>query len=145
MFGFLFSWFIGQLGPKISCTKTQTLPDSRIPDTSADNPRIVLIPTLQLSNLRVGAFAATRVKVGLEKTFSVRGENRRKVRGVKDPHLVDLGIIWNILVCPFFYRVAVTMAGYSNLRLQCHISDGFKLLQNLNWWELSLQIWAGGS
>ena len=34
---------------------------------------------------------------------------------------------------------------YSNLRLQWHISDRFKLLQNLNWWELSFQILAGGS
>ena len=34
MLGFLFCWFIGQWGPKISCTKTQTLPNSRIPDTS---------------------------------------------------------------------------------------------------------------
>ena len=35
MFGFLYSWFIGQWGPTISCTKTQTLPNSRISDPSA--------------------------------------------------------------------------------------------------------------
>ena len=33
MFGlFLFSWFIGKGGPKISCTKTQTLPNLRLRD-----------------------------------------------------------------------------------------------------------------
>ena len=37
MFGFLSSGFIGQWGPKISCTQPQTLPNSRIPDTSGDN------------------------------------------------------------------------------------------------------------
>ena len=34
---------------------------------------------------------------------------------------------------------------YSNLLLQWHIYDGFKLLQNLNYWELSIQILVGGS
>ena len=41
MFGFLFSWFIGTWGPKISCTKTQTLPNSRIPDTSGNKESAV--------------------------------------------------------------------------------------------------------
>ena len=31
MFGFLSSWFLGQSWPKISCTKTQTLPNLRLP------------------------------------------------------------------------------------------------------------------
>ena len=35
MFGFLFSWLIGQRGPKISCTKTQKLPNLRLPISSA--------------------------------------------------------------------------------------------------------------
>ena len=33
-FGFLFSWFLGQGGPKISCTTTQTLPNLRLPISS---------------------------------------------------------------------------------------------------------------
>ena len=39
IYGFLFSWFTGQWGQKISCTKSQTLPNSRIPDTSACDGR----------------------------------------------------------------------------------------------------------
>ena len=35
MLGFSFGWFIGQWGPKISCTKTQTLPNLRLPISSA--------------------------------------------------------------------------------------------------------------
>ena len=37
-FGFLFSWFIGQGGPKISCTTTQTLPNLRLPISSGSLP-----------------------------------------------------------------------------------------------------------
>ena len=40
MFGFLFSWFIGQWWRKIRCTKTQTRPNSRIPHTSATHKDI---------------------------------------------------------------------------------------------------------
>ena len=39
MFGFLFSWFIGQRGPKVSCEKTQTLPNLRLPISSAQCSR----------------------------------------------------------------------------------------------------------
>ena len=35
MFGFLFSWFIIQRGPKISCTRTQTLLNLWLPISSA--------------------------------------------------------------------------------------------------------------
>ena len=38
MFGFLFSWFLVLIGLWISWTKTQTLPNSRIPDTSEYEP-----------------------------------------------------------------------------------------------------------
>ena len=34
MIGFLFSWFIGQRGPTIGCSKTQTLPNLRLPISS---------------------------------------------------------------------------------------------------------------
>ena len=44
MFGFLFSWFIGQWGPKISCKKAQTMPNLRLPISSAHN-------TITMSNI----------------------------------------------------------------------------------------------
>ena len=38
MFGFLYSWFLVLIGLWICWTKTQSLPNSRIPDTSANVP-----------------------------------------------------------------------------------------------------------
>ena len=47
MFGFFFSWFIGQQGPKISCTKTQILPNLRLPIRSAHLRLRVMFANIQ--------------------------------------------------------------------------------------------------
>ena len=50
MFWILFSWLIGQWGQKISCTKTRTLPNLRLPISSVRNignpTHLSLVPLL---------------------------------------------------------------------------------------------------
>ena len=45
MFGFLYSWFVVLIGLWISGTKTQTLPNSRIPDTYGEDRRTKSVGT----------------------------------------------------------------------------------------------------
>ena len=56
MFGFLFSWLIGQRGQKISCAKTLTLPNLRLPVSTVHYKLIVRTVSISWNYLEPSPF-----------------------------------------------------------------------------------------